>query len=93
MGEQDDLAEVKDASPVLLDEQGHLWCKDVGTLHEFAKKLGMKNEWFQKGRHHSNRHYDVWGSKRVAAIKAGAMVITSRELLRRIKEERADGRK
>jgi hypothetical protein len=50
-------------------------------LHRFAVSIGLRREWFQN--HHNHPHYDLapWG--REAAIEAGAVPVTSRELVRR----------
>ncbi|MGI9507631.1 MAG: DUF4031 domain-containing protein [Geminicoccaceae bacterium] len=49
--------------------------ESVDELHEFARRIGMKREWFQDG---SAPHYDVCKSRRVAAIENGAIEISCR---------------
>ena len=54
--------------------------KDFEALHQFAKDLGLKREWFQN--HHVNKalhHYDLNTSKRVQALKMGAQELTRQE--------------
>lgn len=53
----------------------HLWCDgDEEELHEFAKNLGLKREWFQGNyRNPMLRHYDLTQSKRLMAIRNGAI--------------------
>ncbi len=44
-------------------------------LDEFAQKIGMKRSWLQKaGTRHE--HYDVFGARYDAAIRAGAKAVT-----------------
>ena len=51
---------------------------DVAALHAFARTIGLKPAWFQ------NRpgfpHYDVTAGKHAAALKAGARLVTWREV-------------
>jgi hypothetical protein len=49
---------------------------DIEELHSFAKKLGLRREWFQR-----NDHYDVSQSKRIAAINLGAKAVSTKELV------------
>jgi hypothetical protein len=64
-----------------------LWCHmmtdhdgDLENLHRFAKRIGLRREWFQP--HDAIPHYDLRPSKRVLAIKNGAVVLdTPREKL------------
>jgi hypothetical protein len=61
------------------------WCHmatdgDVEELHSMAKSLGLKRSWFQDGR---MPHYDLVESKRVLAIKKGAIEVTGIELARK----------
>lgn len=51
---------------------GHLLTSDIDELHEFAKKLGLKREWFQLK---TAPHYDLTKNKRQQAINNGAKVI------------------
>lgn len=59
------------------------WCHLVADTEEeldaFAVKIGLKREWHQK-RGHAYSHYDVSPAKRIEAIKAGAVRVTTREL-------------
>lgn len=63
--------------------QRHLnkqWChmtSDMSEeeLHEFAAKLGLKREWFQRN------HYDIVFSKRQMAIVYGAEIVSSQEVV------------
>jgi len=48
---------------------GHLLTSDVEELHEFAKKIGLKREWFQEK---TAPHYDLTANKRRQAIDNGA---------------------
>jgi len=52
-------------------------------LHEFAAKLGLKRRWYQDKA--SRPHYDLMSRNAVRrAIDAGAILVTGRELLRRM---------
>ncbi len=48
---------------------------DIEVLHAMANKIGLKRSWFQdRG---SMPHYDLNGNKRVQAIVAGALSVSS----------------
>ena len=49
---------------------GHLFGTDLEELHEFAKKLGLRREWYQ-GKQFP--HYDLVRTKRAQAILLGAI--------------------
>lgn len=51
---------------------GHLLTSDIEELHTFAKKLGLRHEWFQDK---TFPHYDLVASKRRKAIELGAIEI------------------
>lgn len=51
---------------------------DAGALeqlHAFARQLGLKRSWFQDKRW---PHYDLTGSRRLAAVARGASITTTR---------------
>lgn len=63
------------------------WCHmmtdgDMEELHRMATKIGLKRSWFQ-GQNVRHPHYDLRPSKRMLAIKAGAVPVSSAELLQR----------
>lgn len=73
---------------VFIRWRGKNWCHlvtdayDSADLHEFARGIGLKREWFQwqtKGMPGAappwRWHYDVTEGKRSAAIAAGAVVV------------------
>lgn len=73
-----------------------LWChmatdspEGVLELHRLAAKIGMKRSWFQ------NRpnlpHYDLRPSMRAKAIAAGAVAVSSLELVRRCRRPMLGG--
>lgn len=68
--------------PAVYPWRGYLWCHlyadSLEELHEFAKKIGLKCEWFQAPPKCSLPHYDMVESRRAKAIKAGAIELTSR---------------
>lgn len=64
-----------------------LWCHimtdgDIEELHAFAGRIGMRREWFQN-KNPRHLHYDLRPRRRAAAIKAGAMSVSSAEMIRR----------
>lgn len=61
----------------------HLVADTLPELHAMARALGLKPEWFQdKARW---PHYDVCASKRAKAIKLGAIPVTGRQLIERLR--------
>ena len=52
-------------------ESCHMYADTLEELHEFAKKVGLKREWFQPSPHLC--HYDLNGSKRILALRNGAI--------------------
>ena len=62
------------------------WChmatdSNLSELHQMAARLGLRRAWFQDKPTHP--HYDLTPAKRALAIKLGAKVVTTHELLRR----------
>ena len=52
---------------------------DIEELHAMALSIGLRRAWFQD--HSLHPHYDLTASKRAAAIRAGAVTVSSRELI------------
>ena len=60
---------------------GHLVSdSSIEELHEFAAELGLRREWFQLK---SIPHYDLTGRVYELAIERGAILVSSREIVRR----------
>lgn len=57
----------------------HMAADTVEELHEFARKIDLKRCWFQGGKRYW--HYDITEARRARAIAAGALPVSSRELL------------
>ena len=73
---------------ILLDPQGHLASDESATeLHAFAARIGLRRAWFQDKR---IPHYDLTGGKLRLALAAGAESVSSRELVRRCRQEREE---
>lgn len=62
---------------------------DLDELHEFAKSIGLKREWFQD---RGFPHYDLTRRKRELAVMKGAMPVTRKKLVEAIKRCRQNGR-
>ncbi len=74
---------------VFIKWRGREWCHmltdgDEQELHNFAKRLGLRRQWYQ------GDHYDVTRSKRALAIRYGAQAVTAREIveIRRSKRQK-----
>lgn len=68
------------------------WChmmsdSGVDELHTMAAKLGLRRAWFQNKPRFP--HYDLRPSKRLLAIKLGAVAVESDELVTRCRVETA----
>ncbi len=62
----------------------HMACDgNLDELHQFAARIGLKRAWFQNS---SIPHYDLTPNRRAIAIAAGAVAITSQELIRHWRE-------
>ena len=55
----------------------HLTADTLEELHELAKRVGMKREWFQN--HPRHPHYDLTATKRRLAVRLGAVEIRARD--------------
>jgi hypothetical protein len=62
----------------------HLVADSESELHTFAARLGMRREWFQ-GAARGRPHYDLTAKRRRLALSLGAVEITSRELVRKLR--------
>lgn len=52
---------------------------DIEELHHMALSIGLRRQWFQD--HKLHPHYDLTRNKRLQAIRAGAVSVTSQELV------------
>lgn len=64
----------------------HLTADTLEELHAFAERIGMRRAWFQD---HRVPHYDLTTSRHAAALRAGAILVPSREQARKRIEARA----
>lgn len=56
----------------------HMWCdENLTELHEMAEKIGLKREYFQD--HYRLPHYDLIPSKRLQALRNGAVEMSLKE--------------
>lgn len=61
---------------------------DLAELHAMAARIGLKRRYFQPGRGGRYPHYDLVASRRVQAVAAGAIEISSRQLVEIQRERR-----
>lgn len=64
----------------------HMLADTEEELHEMALKIGMKRGWFQDGETHTMPHYDLVESRRILAIKNGAIEINRNQLIEMLKK-------
>jgi len=69
--------------PAIWPAHGRLWAHLVSDvsyteLHEFARRVGLPERAFHRD------HYDVPAERRAELIAAGALPVSTRELLRRL---------
>lgn len=60
----------------------HMFADSEEELHEFAKKIGMKKEWFQDKK---LPHYDLTATRRQLALSMGAIEVDSNWVKQRLK--------
>ena len=70
---------------MIYTDKVHLIADSIDELHEFAKEIGLKREWFQDNEKHP--HYDIWGVMVKRAIKKGAIVVSSKEIIQIFKNK------
>jgi hypothetical protein len=62
----------------------HLIADTEEELHKFAAKIGMRRSWFQNKKDFP--HYDLTVKRRATAVKLGAIEITDKELIKKIRK-------
>ena len=65
----------------------HMVADTHEELVEMALAIGLRREWIQHA-FSWKEHYDVSKTKRAAAVKRGAVQMTTRELTRKLMERR-----
>lgn len=69
----------------------HLVADTDHELHLFARRIGLRDAWFQRGRQGQTLpHYDLTPGRRKAAVAAGAVELTRRQMVERIMKMRAE---
>ena len=76
----------------MIEWRGRRWCHlvadSLSELHAFAKRMGLRREWFQGQRKHP--HYDVTDTMRDKAIALGANKGDRMTIIRCTKQLRAE---
>lgn len=57
----------------------HMTADSLDELHSFATAIGVKRCWYHRAKVHP--HYDITQSQRDTAVRNGANMVSSRELL------------
>lgn len=53
----------------------------IEAFHRFAESIGLKRVWYQQ--HAIMPHYDLFPSKRILAVKRGAIVVRTDQMIER----------
>lgn len=64
----------------------HLYADTEDELHRFASRIQLHHAWFQG--HDRLPHYDLTAAKRAWAVRAGAVEVTSRQMVERLRARR-----
>jgi hypothetical protein len=67
----------------------HLIADSLDELHEVAKSIGVRREWFQEPPRASVPHYDLTAKRRAAAVAAGAIECTRTEFVGHVRRLRS----
>lgn len=65
----------------------HMTADSLEELHEMADRIGLKRSWFQASHLLHHCHYDLTPARRSAAIRQGAVEISSMERTRQLVRE------
>lgn len=68
-------------------ESCHMFADTVEELHVFARRIGLRREWFQPDNERLP-HYDLHRNRRSLAVAHGAVQVTRRELAERLRTAR-----
>jgi hypothetical protein len=63
----------------------HLIADSLDELMKFALEMGMRAEWFQP---RSSPHFDLTAAGREVAVRLGAIELTNREFVAKLRELR-----
>lgn len=63
----------------------HLAASSIEELHEFARSIEVNRCWYHNSSGRSP-HYDITSQQRERALRKGAISVTSRELVERLRE-------
>jgi len=75
-------ASVRNGDRVHTSTWSHLTADTEDELHAFARKLGLRREWYQGPDEHGDLwHYDLTAGKRQQALKLGALPVPAREIV------------
>jgi len=79
----DELRPVAATAPRCFRREGacHLTADALDELHEMARLIGMRREWFQD--HPRAPHYDLTAARRARALAAGAVFVSAKDQARR----------
>lgn len=65
--------------------RGKVWCHlladSLEELHIFAKSIGLQRAWFQEPPKSRYPHYDIPETRRMIAVKKGAIEIDRRQTI------------
>ena len=65
----------------------HLVADSLEELHLFANSIGIKSHWFHRSSKYP--HYDINQDQRLKAIEAGAVEVTSVDIVKMFKTTQA----
>lgn len=71
-------------------ESCHLFADSENELHALARKIGLRREWFQNKNDKSFPHYDLTKSRRALALKHGAIQMSFKCMVKRIRKRREE---
>jgi hypothetical protein len=66
----------------------HLIADSLNELHEMARAIGMKREWFQAPPQASLPHYDLTAPRRAEALNRGSIPLDRRAFVAKLREIR-----
>lgn len=67
----------------------HLIADSIEELHEFARAIGLKRDWFQGPPKARCPHYDLTSKRRERALARGALALKRSEFVMKMREIRS----